>query len=183
MYSITKNGVAVDPELYTIDEVNKTFASRENGLVIDFTGEGGWIFRINHNCTITTGDGCFINADFNCNITTGHNCFINTGSGCNIIANDGCTIDAGYTCHISTGHNAVIRAYGNSDITSGENCVVIRHDTNEVIKLVERQTIRLNSRYIEGYEVIKPIETIEIGGLKFNKEEVTNLLKTIKPIN
>jgi len=145
MYKITKDGVAVDPELYMIDEVNGTFASSENGLVIDFTGKNGWLFRTRNNCTVTTGV----------------NCFIDTGSNCNI----------------STGDRTVIRAHWNSDITGGENCVVIRRDTNEVIMLIAGQTIKLNDHMTEGYEVVEPIETIEIGGLKFNKEEIEKLLK------
>ena len=151
MYKITKNNKPLDPKLYTIDKVNQTFASEENGLVIDFTGEGGWIFRIKYGCTITAG----------------HSCIITAGNGCNI----------------TTGNNAVIRANWNSGITGGENCAVIRRDNNEVIMLVARQTIKLNDHMIEGYEVIKPIETIEIGGLKFNKEEVEDFLKNLKPIN
>jgi len=183
MYKITKNGKPLDPKLYTIDEANKAFISKEDCLVLDFAGEDGWVFRIKYNCTITTGDYCFIDAYGGCIITDGDRCTMDTGSGCNITAGDGCTMDTGYKCHISTGHNAVIRAYADSAITGGENCAVIRNDTNEVIKLVAGQTIRLNSRDVEGYEVIEPIETIEIEVKKYNKEKIEKFLKNLKPIN
>jgi len=214
MYKITKNGVALDPELYTIDEANKTFASIENDLVLDFTGKDSWIFRIKGKCEIIAGNGCTIDADYSCNITTGncavirvcdnstitagdrcnidthHNCtitteddcIINTWGNCTITTANGSSIYAGAQCNITTGHNAVIRAYGNSVITGGEGCAVIKRDTVEVIRLVAGQTIKLNGGYgVEGYEVVEP-ETIEIGGLKFNKEEVEKLLKNLKPI-
>jgi len=167
MYKITKDGVALDPKLYTIDKVNRTFTSEENGLVINFTGKSDWHFRIRNNCTVTAGDECFIDAWGDCTITTANRCTINTGSGCDI----------------TTGDYAVVVTCGNSTITGGENCVVIRRYTNEVIKLIAGQTIRLNGYRTEGYEVVKPIETIEIGGLKFNKEEVEDFLKNLKPIN
>jgi len=214
MYKITKDGVALDPKLYTIDEANRTFISEENGLVIDFAGKSDWLFRIRNYCTVTADNDCFIDARNGCNITTGdravmrvcdnstitagdrctittkHNCTIttgerctlDTGSGCNITTGDGCTIDADYKCHISTSHNAVIRAYAYSVITGGKNCVVIRRVTNEVIKLVAGQTIRLNGYDVEGYEVIKPIETIEIEGQKYNKKEVEDFLKNLKQL-
>jgi len=167
MYKITKNGVAVDPKLYMIDEANQTFTSSENDLVLDFAGEDSWIFRIKYGCTITTGNHCFIDAWDSCIITVGERC----------------TIDSGSDCNITVGDQTSIRAHGNSVITGGENCVVTRNDTNEVIRLVAKQTIKLNSYMSEGYEVVKPIETIEIGGLKFNKEVVEDFLKNLKPIN
>jgi len=167
MYKITKNDKPLDPKLYTIDEANKAFTSEEIGLVIDFAGKSDWHFRIRSNCTVTAGDDCFIDAFGGCNITVG----------------DRCNIDTGNDCNITTGNYAVVVTCGNSTITGGENCVVIRRYTSEVIKLVAGQTIRLNGGMTGGYEVVEPIETIEIGGLKFNKEEVEDFLKNLKPIN
>jgi len=167
MYKITKDGKPLARKLYRIDEANRTFISKEDGLTIDFAGENGWIFRIKYNCTITTGDHCFIAAYSYCNITAGDGCTIDTGSGCNITTND----------------NAVVVTCGDSTITSGEYCVVIRRYGNEVIKLVERQTIRLNGDMTGGYTIVKPIETIEIEGQKYNKKEVEEFLKNLKQIN
>jgi len=199
MYKITKDNKPLDPKLYTIDEANQAFISKENDLVIDFTGESGWIFRIRNNCTITTGNHCIIDAYSNCTITTGRSCFINTSHNCTITTedycsinthqdctitvSDRCTIDTGNGCNITTGDRAVVVTSENSTITGGENCVVIRHYTSEVIKLIAGQTIRLNGYRTGGYEVVEPIETIEIGGLKFNKEEVEDFLKNLKQIN
>jgi len=162
MYSITKNCVALDPKLYTIDEANQTFASEENGLVIDFTGEDCWFFKIGDSCTITTGDHCTINTYSGCNITAGERCTINTSHGCNI----------------TTGDKAVVVTYGDSTITGGENCVLIRHYTSEVIKLVAGQTIKLNDHMTEGYTIVEPIETTK----EFNKR-IVNHLENLKPIN
>jgi len=167
MYKITKNGKPLDPKLYTIDEANQAFISKENSLVIDFTGEDCWIFRIGDSCTITAGNHCTINTYSGCTITVGNRCIIDAWGGCNI----------------TTGENAVVVTSENSTITGGKNCVVIRRYTDEVIKLVERQTIKLNDHMTGGYEVVEPIETIEIGNLKFNKKEIEKLLKNLKPIN
>jgi len=168
MYKITKDGVALDPKLYTIDEVNRFFSSNEDCLVLSFAGENGWFFRIKYSCRITTGNRCIIDAYSNCTITVGNRCIIDAWDGCNITTGNGCFIDA---C-------------GDSTITGGEICVVIRRYTNEVIKLVAGQTIKLHDGYgVGGYEVIEPIETIEIGNLKFNKKEIEKLLKQFKQIN
>jgi len=167
MYKITKDGKPLDRKLYRIDKANQTFASSENDLVIDFTGESDWHFRISSNCTVTAGDDCFIDAYSNCTITVG----------------DRCTMDTAPSCNITTGDYAVVVTCGNSTITGGKNCVVIRRFTDEVIKLVERQTIKLNDHMTGGYTVVEPIETIEIGNLKFNKKEIEKLLKNLKPIN
>jgi len=173
MYKITKNGVALDPKLYTIDTVNHTFASSEDDLVLDFAGEGGWIFRIRHNCTVTAGNSCFIAAWGRCNITAGDDCTIDIGARCNINAGERCTINTSHGCNITAGNRTVVVTCENSTITGGEGCAVIKRDTNEVIKLVAGQTIRLK----DDYGVGEPIETIEIGNLKFNKKEVEKLLK------
>jgi len=176
MYKITKNGVALDPKLYTIDTVNHTFASSEDDLVLDFADEGVWIFRIRHNCTVTAGNSCFIAAWGRCNITAGDDCTIDIGARCNINTGERCTIDAGSGCDITTNDNAVVVTCGDSTITGGKDCVAIRRFRrygNDVIKLVAEQTIRLK----DDYGVGEPIETIEIGNLKFNKKEIEKLLK------
>jgi len=175
MYKITKNGVALDPELYTIDKVNKTFTSKENNLVLDFTGKSNWIFRIGDHCTIDTYSDCTITVGDHCNIDAESNCNITTGNRCNI---DTCS-----DCNIATGDQAVVVTCGDSTITSGKNCVVIRHVTSEIIRLVPRQTIRLNGYGVKGYTIVEPIETIVFEGKKYNKKEVTDFLKNLKPIN
>jgi len=167
MYKITKDGKPLDRKLYRIDKANQTFASSENDLVIDFTGESDWHFRISSNCTVTAGDDCFIDAY----------------GGCTITAGDRCNIDTSNDCNITTGDYAVVVTCGNSTITGGENCVVIRRFTDDVIKLVERQTIKLNDHMTGGYTIVKPIETIEIEGQKYNKKEVEDFLKNLKQIN
>jgi len=158
MYRITKNGKPLDPKLYTIDEVNRFFSSNEDCLVLSFAGENGWFFRIKYSCRITTGNHCIIHARDDCKITT----------------RDSCNIDTGFGCNITAGDQTVIRTYWDSVITGGEYCVVTRNDTNQVYILMKGQTMKLNSRDVEGYEVVK---TIEIEGKKYNKKEIKKLLK------
>jgi len=146
-YSITKNGKPLDKKLYTIDEKAKMFSTEESGLVLDFSGLGGWSFKTNWNCTFNTGSDCTFNTDSSCTFDTGSRCTFKTGS----------------------------------------RCVVIRRDIYEVIELKADVKIKLNGYIVKGYTVIEDEKaeqkpTIKIGDLEFDKEEVEERLKDLKPL-
>lgn len=95
-YSITKNGIELRKDLYTIDEETKTFSSSEHGLVLDFSDENKWTFTTGSDCTFDTGGyctfktcgDCMFAAGSNCTFDTGSNCTFDTGSDCVLVRRD-----------------------------------------------------------------------------------------------
>lgn len=63
-YSVTKNGKPLDKSLYTWDEETKTFSSKEDGLVLDFSDCSGVTFETGSNCTFDTRSRCTFKAGF-----------------------------------------------------------------------------------------------------------------------
>jgi hypothetical protein len=92
-YSITKNGKELDPKLYTIDEENKTFSSKESDLVLDFSNEYGWSFNTGSYCTFKTGYSCTFKTRSYCTFYTLDNCTFNTGSDCTFYTLNNCTFN------------------------------------------------------------------------------------------
>ncbi len=97
-FSITKNGEPLDESLYSIDLDNKTFSSKEDDLVLDFTGLAGWTFHTGWNCTFITGSNCTVKAGNCCTFNTGDDCKFKTGSFCTFHTSDRCTFDTGNYC-------------------------------------------------------------------------------------
>jgi len=157
-YSITKDGKPLDKKLYTIDEKAKSFSTKESGLVLDFSGLSGWSFKTSSHCTFDTGSGCTFDTGSHCTFKTGWDCTFDTGSYC--------MFDTGY------------------------DCVVVRRDIYEVIELKEGVKIKLNNCGVEGYTIVEDEEDekeeekeiIKIGDLEFDKDEVEERLKDLKPI-
>ena len=79
-YSVTKNGIPLDPSLYTFNEETRTFSSKEDDLVLDFSLISG--------CTFKTGSGCTFNTNSYCTFKTSYDCTFKTGSGCVVIRRD-----------------------------------------------------------------------------------------------
>lgn len=65
---VLQNGRPLDLDKFEWDEKTKTFSSKENGLVLDFSG-------ISY-CTFTTGSDCTFNTGSDCTFTTGSGCVI-----------------------------------------------------------------------------------------------------------
>ena len=87
-FSVTRNGVALDPSLYSWDEKTKTFSTNEDGLVIDFRGWDRVTFRTGDDCIFTTGDDCIFTTGDYCTFKTGSRCTFDTGSECVIVRRD-----------------------------------------------------------------------------------------------
>ena len=81
-----------------------------------------------------------------------------------------CTFDTGSGCTFKTGSSCTF-------------CVVVRRDVCEIIELPKGKTIKLNGYGIKGYTIVEdePKETIIIGGITYDKAEVEEKLKDIKP--
>ena len=165
-YSITKDGKPLDKKLYTIDEKAKSFSTKESGLVLDFSGLSGWSFKTSSHCTFKTGSCCTFKTGSHCTFKTGWNCTFDTGSNCTFKTSSNCTFKTGY------------------------DCVVVRHDIYEVIELKGGVKIKLNNCGVEGYTIVEDEEDekeeekeiIKIGDLEFDKDEVEERLKDLKPI-
>ena len=142
-FSVTKNGVPLDSNLYTWDEETKTFSSNENNLVLDFTGMDYITFKTGSDCTFRTGSYCTFDTlshctfttRSDCNFDTGHDCTFDTGSRCTFDTLSYCTFTTGSDCNFDTGHDCTFDTEYNCTFTTGSNCVVIRRDIFEVIKL------------------------------------------------
>ena len=91
-YSVTKNGIPLDPSLYTFNEETRTFSSKEDDLVLDFSLISG--------CTFKTGSGCTFNTNSYCTFKTSFDCTFDTGSDC--------TFDTSYDCTFKTGSGCVV---------------------------------------------------------------------------
>ena len=119
----------------------------------------GWHFKTGFRCTFDTGSDCTFNTGSHCTFNTGSDCTFNTGSDC--------TFDTGYECTFKTGYQ----------------CVVVRRDMYEVIELDGTKKIKLSQSGIKGYTIIEnEIETIQVGDHKYDKKEIENALRNIKPI-
>jgi len=62
-FTITQYDEALDEDEYTIDLDTKTFYSKKDELVLEFSGCEGWTF--------TTGDYCTFYTDSDCTFNTG----------------------------------------------------------------------------------------------------------------
>lgn len=91
-YSITQYGKELDKSLYTIDEINEVFSSKENDLVLNFPGQYDWNFKTGSNCVFTTGAYCTFETGSSCKFKTDSNCLFNTGSDCKFKTGYNCTI-------------------------------------------------------------------------------------------
>ena len=65
MFSVTQNGVALNPSKYTWDEATKVFGTNENNLVLDFSEYHGATFKTGWNCTFEVGEKCCLHYTWN----------------------------------------------------------------------------------------------------------------------
>ena len=91
-FSVTKNGIVLDPNLYNWDEKTKTFSTNEDGLVIDFRDWDDVTFNTGSECTFTTGSDCTFTTGYGCTFDTGSYCTFKTGSRCTFKTGSRCVI-------------------------------------------------------------------------------------------
>jgi hypothetical protein len=102
-FSVIKNGKVLDPSLYNWDENTKTFSTKEDGLVLDFTDFIGVTFKTGSECTFNTGSYCAFYTGSYCTFDTGPNCTFDTGYKCTFKTWHDCAFKTGYYCTFNTG--------------------------------------------------------------------------------
>ena len=87
-FSVTKNGVALDPNLYIWDEKTKTFSTNEDDLVIDFRDWDRVTFNTDSRCAFMTGSDCTFDTGNSCTFDTGYSCTFTVRDNCVIVRRD-----------------------------------------------------------------------------------------------
>ena len=163
-FSVTKNGVDLDPSCYTWDEKTRSFSTTENGLVIEFSGWHDVTFKTGGGCTFSTSHNCTFDAGDNCTFDTGYGCTFNTNSYCTFRTGSCCTFTTGSDCNFRTGSCCNFRTGSRCTFDTGSDCVIVRRDIFEVIQPEPNVTIKLNEYGIKGYKIIENKHVITIDG-------------------
>jgi hypothetical protein len=179
-FSVTRNGWALNPSLYNWDEKTKTFSSKENGLVLDFTDVYGVTFNTGHSCTFKTGSVCTFKTDSHCTFDTGHSCVFDTGHYCTFNTDSYCAFYTGPYCTFETGSDCTFKTNYNCTFEVGDNCFMTRFDVKGVTEIPTGKKIKLNGQEIAGYAVIEEKKetptcngkVVEIEGKKYKLVEV-----------
>ena len=146
--------------MYSITQYGKPLD--KNKYTID---EKNKVFSSSENNLVLDFSG-----EYGWSFNTDSYCTFDTGSGCTFDTDSYCTFDTGSGCTFKTGSSCTF-------------CVVVRRDVCEIIELPKGKTIKLNGYGIKGYTIVEdePKETIIIGGITYDKAEVEEKLKDIKP--
>ena len=166
---VLRNGKPLPLDEFEWDEKTKTFSSASRYLVLDFLDVSGCTFNTDPGCTFKTDSECTFDTGWGCTFDTGWDCTFDTGSDCTFDTSSDCTFKTGSDCTFDT----------------GERCVVVRRDVYEVIEMDGTKKIKLNSMDAKGYTVVEDEvrETIKIGEAEYDKADVEERLKGIKPVN
>ena len=140
---VLKGGEPLSLNLFDWDAETNTFSSREDNLVIDFSGVYNCTFKTYSDCTFKTGSFCTFKTGSGCSFKTGSDCTFKTGSDC--------TFKTGYTCTFKTGADCTFKTGSNCTFKTGLNCVVVRRDVFEVILLKENIETMICPYNIKGY--------------------------------
>lgn len=153
-FSITENGVELDPSLYTWDPETKILSTSLDCLVLDFSGVSNVTFNTGNNCIFKTEDNCTFNTKCGCTFVTGDRCKFNTGNWCVFNTRDicifktkrNCTFDTSYDCIFDTGEDCTFNIWGREyeKMKHGKRCVVIIRTEGEmkIINLDDAQSVR-----------------------------------------
>jgi hypothetical protein len=141
-FTVSQNGVPLDPSLYTWDDETRTFTSAEDNLMLDF---------YNHDkCTFHTGGLCIFTAGSFCNFYTSSRCNFDTGQDCNFYTGDDCTFDTGSFCTFTSGVKciAIIRyCFWVVDLSDYKKVEFLKDQTinldGEIMKYKEYQYLEL----------------------------------------
>ena len=183
MFSVTKNGKKLDKNLYTWDEESKTFSTKEDRLVLDFSEYNGVTFKTSYGCTFKTGHGCTFDTGSGCTFDTGSSCTFDTGSDCTFDTGPYCTFKTGSGCTFKTVYDCTFDTGSSCTFKTEEDCVIVRRDVFEIIQPEPNVKIRLNGWGEKGYTLVKDTKTITIDGKDIEislesfeslKEQLTN---------
>ena len=138
---VLKAGNPLDLNLFKWNEETRTFSSKENGLVLDFsdlnnchfnTGSGcyfntrqGCTFFAGSDCIFVTGSSCYFNTGFNCTFITGVGCEFNTSYNCTFKTSNSCTFNTSYGCTFKTGLGCTFNTGADCTFDTGSYCYFI----------------------------------------------------------
>ena len=123
-FSVTQNGVPLNPSLYTWDEKTRTFSTNECQLVLDFRGQHGVTFELPNSgdCLFKTGDRCIFRTSDVCTFDTGGSCKFETGSHCSFFTSSSCAFITQYGCIFKTGENCKFITESTCTFSTDEEC-------------------------------------------------------------
>jgi hypothetical protein len=178
-FSVTRNGRPLSKKLYAWNEKTKTFSTKEDGLVLDFTGINRVTFNTGSSCTFdtgsycrfitgdyctfNTGSDCTFKAEYDCTFNTDSFCTFNTDSFCTFQTGSYCTFKTSYDCTFKTGHSCTFNTGSDCTFKTGpkctftvrDNCFVTRFDVKGVTEIPTGKKIQLNGYEIAGYTIIE----------------------------
>jgi hypothetical protein len=120
-------------KLYDWDKKTKIFSSKEDGLVLDFTGIDGvtfntgsyCTFKTGHECTFNTGPSCTFKTSSDCTFKTGYSCAFYTGYYCTFNTGNSCTFDTGSDCTFKTDSSCTFLTGSHCTFKTGNSCTFI----------------------------------------------------------
>ena len=180
-YSITQNGKPLDKSKYTIDTKNKTFSTKEDNLVLDFSNEYEWsfntcsgctfntcsdcTFKTGDYCTFRTGSGCTFKTGRSCTFNTYYNCTFKTGSDCTFKTEDNCTFNTGRNCTFNTGYGCTFK--------TDSECTFNIFGSFKSIKTKGNSTILVRDRKIHDYIEDEVVVYFQEGKLLYTENKVS----------
>lgn len=123
---VLKDGKPLALDLFTWDEETSTFSSKEERLILDFSGINNCVFNVWDDCIIKTGNNCILNTECNCILDSQDNCTLTVEDCCTIRTGNNCILNTGYNCVADTGGSCKLTMQGGYILHMGTNCEVIR---------------------------------------------------------
>ena len=154
---IIQDGKPLSQDKFFWDETSRVFATNEDNLIIDFSGESFCVLRFGSYCHVTTGSDCDFRMDshntvktsWNCNFNgkddntfdTGSHCTFDLGCGNSFKTKWNCQFNAKNDNHFDTESYCTYNITYGCTFDAGKECVAIRRDVFEVIILEDTKKI------------------------------------------
>ena len=158
-FSVTQYGKPLSETKYKWDEETRTFSTKEDDLVLDFSDYSNVSFVTGYSCTFKTGPCCtFKTGNYctfttwsDCTFTTGSSCTFTTGSCCIFTTGHYCTFTTEYSCTFTTQDSCTFNVYHCCEFAVGKECSITRRDVFEVIIPDPDKKIKLREFEIKGF--------------------------------
>jgi hypothetical protein len=152
-FSVTKDGLPLDPSLYSWNSKNYIFSTSQDGLILDFSGINYCTFITPRSCTFKTGKHCNFITGWDCIFETEGMCTFTTGANCNFKTGWNCTFESGNYCTFETGTKSVV--------INGQLFWVIDISDYKKVKFLYDKTIDFDGE-IMTYAEYKYLELVKI---------------------
>ena len=157
-YSIIQFGKPLATSKYTIDVVNKTFSSKEDNLVLDFSNLNSWLFKTGNSCTFKTGSFCTFKTYGNCMFKTYSNCMFKTYSNCTFNTHGDCTFKTADYCTFHT-HGDCTFTIGTKSIISLEDVCTHKFTSHDDVSIIldkaDNEHYILNQKLLDYIKLLK----------------------------